>query len=74
VNRIAEMCGLRAHQACEHLRLLKGFGLLDSRRSGRQVFYEIASPQLPGLLNCIRNNCPDVNAPDQREMDDSLTG
>jgi len=64
VNRIAEMCGLRPHQACEHLRLLKGFGLLDSRRSGRRVFYEITSPQLPDLLNCIRNNCPDMETSD----------
>ncbi|MBC8371975.1 MAG: helix-turn-helix transcriptional regulator [Planctomycetes bacterium] len=62
VNRIAEMCGLAPNRACEHLRLLKGRGLLDSRRRGRSVFYRIASAQLPGLLSCIRSNCPTVDA------------
>ena len=58
VNQIAELCDLAPNRACEHLRLLKGHGLLDSRRQGRSVLYRIASPQLPGLLSCIRNNCP----------------
>ncbi len=63
VNRIAEMCGLAPNRACEHLRLLKGHRLLDSRRRGRSVFYRIASPQLPGLLSCIRKNCPTADTP-----------
>ena len=58
VNHIAELCDLAPNRACEHLRLLKGHGLLDSRRDGRSVFYSIASAQLPGLLSCIRSNCP----------------
>ena len=41
----------------KHLRLLKGHGLLGSVRKGRTVFYRIASPQLPGLIQCIRRNC-----------------
>ncbi|MFP4355687.1 MAG: ArsR/SmtB family transcription factor [Phycisphaerae bacterium] len=57
VGQIAEMCDLPSHQASEHLRLLKGQGLLDSRREGRTVYYEIASPRLPSLLKCIRNTC-----------------
>ncbi len=57
VGTIAEMCDLPAHQTSEHLRLLKGQGLLDSTRQGRTVFYEIASPRLPSLLNCIRSTC-----------------
>ena len=61
VNQIAEMCDLAPNRACEHLRLLKGHGLLGSRRSGRSVFYSIASPQLFGLLSCIRSNCPSAS-------------
>ena len=57
VNEIAELCGTTANQTCEHLRLMKGHGFLDSERRGRTVYYKIASPQLPGLLNCIRTNC-----------------
>ena len=57
VHEIAELCKTSANQTCEHLRLLKGHGLLSSQRHGRTVYYKIASPQLPGLINCIRNNC-----------------
>ena len=57
VHEIAEECKTSPNQTCEHLRLLKGHGLLSSERRGRTVYYKIASPQLPGLIECIRNNC-----------------
>ncbi len=57
VHEIATMCELPAHQACEHLRLMQGHGLLASDRRGRAVIYRIANPQLPGILECIRKNC-----------------
>jgi DNA-binding transcriptional ArsR family regulator len=57
VHRIAQLCELPPHQACEHLRLLKSHGLLTSRRHGRAVFYEIADPRLPRLVACIRAAC-----------------
>lgn len=57
VHEIAGLCGLPAAQACEHLRLMKGCGLLASVRKGRVVYYRIAAPQLPGLIECIRKNC-----------------
>lgn len=57
VHEIAELCQLPPHQACEHLRMLKGHGFLGSRRRGRSVFYQIADPRLPQLLNCIRAAC-----------------
>lgn len=57
VRKIAELCQLPPHQACEHLRMLKGHGLLGSHRRGREVFYEIADSRLPQLLGCIRAAC-----------------
>lgn len=57
VHQIAAMCGLPAHQTCEHLRLMLGHGLLGSERHGRTVFYKIANPNLPDILECIRRNC-----------------
>jgi DNA-binding transcriptional ArsR family regulator len=57
VHAVARQCGLSPAQACGHLRLLKGHGLLSSVRKGRTVFYRIASRQLPGLIRCIRKNC-----------------
>ncbi|MFW6170358.1 MAG: ArsR/SmtB family transcription factor [Planctomycetota bacterium] len=57
VNEIAEYCELRPHQACEHLRLMQSHGLLDSERRGRAVYYGVASPRLPKLLQCIKATC-----------------
>lgn len=57
VHEIAELCDTSANQACEHLRLLKGHGLLSSERRGRTVYYKILSPRLPRLIACITTNC-----------------
>lgn len=57
VKDIAAICKLSPHQTCEHLRLLKGHGFLGSERRGRAVYYKIASPRLPKLLQCIRGTC-----------------
>jgi DNA-binding transcriptional ArsR family regulator len=57
VHEVAELCRVPPHQACEHLRLLKAHGLLKSNRKGRAVYYEIADPRLPRLLDCIRAAC-----------------
>jgi len=57
VHEIADLCQLPPHQACEHLRILKSHGLLTSHRRGRPVYYEIADPRLPRLLDCIRSTC-----------------
>ncbi len=57
VGRIAELCDIQPHQTSEHLRLLQGRRLLESRRDGRVVLYRIADPRLPALLHCIRRCC-----------------
>ncbi len=57
VHEIAELSRTSPNQTCEHLRLLKGHGLLSSERRGRTVYYKILSPRLPRLVECIRANC-----------------
>ncbi|UCD53227.1 MAG: winged helix-turn-helix transcriptional regulator [Phycisphaerales bacterium] len=57
VHEIAELCQTSANQTCEHLRLLKGHGLLSSERRGRTVYYKILSPRLPRLIECISASC-----------------
>jgi len=59
VYKIAELCEVAPNQACEHLRLLKNHGLLNSERKGRTVYYKINSSQLADLLNCIKKHCSD---------------
>ncbi|MFA5863578.1 MAG: metalloregulator ArsR/SmtB family transcription factor [Phycisphaerae bacterium] len=57
VHEIARLCETSPDQTCEHLRLMKGRGLLTSERRGRRVYYKIASSNLPGLIECLRKNC-----------------
>jgi len=57
VHEIAAMCELPPNQTSEHLRLMKGRGLLVSRRRGRIVYYAVASRRLPSLLKCIHSIC-----------------
>jgi DNA-binding transcriptional ArsR family regulator len=57
VHEIARISRLNPNQACDHLRLLKGRKLLDSKRYGRTVYYSIVAPQLAGIIECIRKNC-----------------
>lgn len=65
VAELAERCAIAPHQACEHLRLMKTCGLLGAERRGREVYYKIASPQLPSLLGCIRSHCGVAPSPAQ---------
>jgi DNA-binding transcriptional ArsR family regulator len=57
VKEIAQMCETSPNQTCEHLRLLRRQGLLESERRGQTVYYKILSPQLPALLGCITKHC-----------------
>lgn len=57
VYEIASICGLKHHQACEHLRHMQSCGFLKSERKGRLVYYSIAFEQLPALMHCIRTAC-----------------
>ncbi len=57
VHEMATLSETSPNQTCEHLRLLKGHGLLSSERRGRTVYYKIASPSLPRLIECIGKSC-----------------
>ena len=61
VREISEMCELKQHQACEHLRLMQSCGLLKSERRGQMVYYRIDSPQLPALLGCVKTHSGELN-------------
>jgi DNA-binding transcriptional ArsR family regulator len=62
VHSVAAMCHLSANQTCEHLRLMQGRGFLTSRRDGRTVYYSIASPRLPAIIQCITAHCTDASS------------
>jgi len=57
VGKIADLTGASPSQTCAHLRLLQTHNLLSSERRGHVVYYRIASPCLPGLIECIGRTC-----------------
>lgn len=60
VHSIASMCRLSPNQTCEHLRMMQGRGFLKSRRDGRTVYYSVASPKLPAIINCLCSQSTDT--------------
>jgi len=56
VHRIAELCHLRPHQTCEHLRMMQSLGALASLRRGREVHYSIEMKALHALVRSVRRN------------------
>ncbi|MGB7344276.1 MAG: metalloregulator ArsR/SmtB family transcription factor [Pirellulaceae bacterium] len=53
VGEIATDCEVPDNVGSENLRLLQRCGFLASEREGRKVYYQIAEPNLAGLMNCI---------------------
>lgn len=60
VGELAEACQIPSHMASEHLRRMQHCGLLASQRAGRRVYYEIAEPELKGLMACIEHRFGDA--------------
>lgn len=54
VGELAQACEIPSHMASEHLRLMQRCGLLRSHKEGRRTFYEVAEPQLAGIMECIK--------------------
>ncbi len=46
VNEIASAVGTSAQNTSQHLRLMKGKGILTSRREGQAIFYKIAENRI----------------------------
>lgn len=54
VNEIAEHCQLAQPTTSDHLRLMHRCGFLQSKRSGRTVFYEVGESHLEEIMDCIQ--------------------
>ena len=55
VGEIAQACSVPSPVASTQLRLLERCGLLVGKREGRCTYYEIAEPQLAGIMACIES-------------------
>ncbi len=55
VFTLMEKIGLPQAPTSQHLNLMRRAGLVDARRHGREVWYDIADRRCLGVLNCIRD-------------------
>lgn len=55
VHGLMEKLGLPQAPTSQHLNLMRRAGLVEARRKGREVWYDIADRRCLGVLNCIRD-------------------
>ena len=60
VADLLEQTGLEASHLSQHLRVLRGYGLVASTRTGSSVAYRHAHPSVAGLLDAARILLTDV--------------
>ncbi len=60
VADLLEHTGLESSHLSQHLRVLRGYGLVASTRIGSSVVYRLAHPSVAGLLSAARIVLRDV--------------
>lgn len=54
VESVAERVGLSIANASQHLRLMRGAGLLTSRRDGKHILYRLSDPAVLDAIGALR--------------------
>lgn len=54
VGELAEAVGLAPAAASQHLNNMRAHGIVDSRRQGRLVHYEVVNANAKQLIQCLR--------------------
>lgn len=55
VGELAAACGIASPVASNHLRLMERVGMLQARRDGKNIYYQIADTQLSPIIACVEN-------------------
>jgi len=60
VNELVESLGVSQPLVSQHLRVLRGLGLVDGQRDGRAMIYSLTDERVSGLVaeasQCINGN------------------
>lgn len=56
VGGLADRLKIPQAACSQHLNLMRVHGLLRAKRTGREVFYEIANPSARNVIQCIREH------------------
>jgi DNA-binding transcriptional ArsR family regulator len=54
VSSVQEELGLEQATASQHLNLMRDKGILQSRRDGVNVYYEVRDDKVVQIINCLR--------------------
>ena len=57
VTTIYETLGIEQAVASQHLNLMRDKGILESRRDGVNVYYQIIDPRITHVIDCIHDHC-----------------
>ena len=57
VGEIADALGEKQAITSQQLNLMKGRGVLASRRDGAKVYYRIENPNVVRVLGCVYDHC-----------------
>ncbi len=55
VSQLQEYSGVSQSAVSQQLGVLRGYGVVDGRRAGSFVYYQIMEPKVGMILDCIRN-------------------
>jgi ArsR family transcriptional regulator len=63
VTQLVVATGVSQAVVSQQLRILRSEGIVDDRREGSRVFYQITEPKVSKILDCIRAcDVPDIRA------------
>ena len=56
VGELAQETELTPPACSQHLRIMQAHGVLESKRDGRAVYYQVVCPQALHTIHCIRKH------------------
>lgn len=72
VTDIAEMMDMTSPAVSHHLRVLKSFGLIDSRREGKEVYYKASDATKTRLMHNMIEQVMEIICPTDLESNDPV--
>lgn len=53
VSELVETVGLSPSAVSQHLAKMRGLGLVEARKEGKQVYYHVCSPEVDAILSTL---------------------
>ena len=56
VGEVARRVGLAPNACSQHLTIMRAHGVVNRRRDGKTIFYQVENPHALNVLSCIRKH------------------